>query len=130
MVSPESAASASHAAWLCFTRSSLAFVDRANRVIANRLHAAGVRVYFYPEMTHTKAAVVDGGWAYLGTGNFDALSLRRNRELGLAIGAGPVVGELEQKLFLPDFRPEWEMKAPLPLSAKDYAWELLANFCL
>lgn len=112
------------------TNCGLDAVDHANRVIANRLYRAGVRVYLSPVMVHTKAATVDGCWAYLGTGNFDALSLRHNRELGLAIGAGPVIGELEEKLFLPDFRPEWELTGPLPLCAKDYAWELLANFCL
>ena len=48
-------------------------IDRANRVTANRLLHAGVRVYLYPGMTHVKAAAVDARWAYLGTGNFDAL---------------------------------------------------------
>ena len=56
---------------------------------ANRLLRAGVRVYLYPGMTHVKATTVDGLWAYLGTGNFDALSLRHNRELGLAVGRRP-----------------------------------------
>jgi phosphatidylserine/phosphatidylglycerophosphate/cardiolipin synthase-like enzyme len=40
-------------------------------------------------MTHVKAAAVDGRWAYLGTGNFDPLSMRHNRELGLSVSAGP-----------------------------------------
>jgi cardiolipin synthase len=104
--------------------------NHANRVIANRLRRAGVAVYVYPGMTHTKAAAVDGCWAYLGTGNFDPLSLRRNRELGLAIAAGPLIGEIEERLFLPDFRPEWELKQPFALSASDYAWELLGGFFL
>ena len=46
-------------------------VDRSNKVTANRLLRAGVRVYLYPGMTHVKATTVDGLWAYLGTGNFD-----------------------------------------------------------
>ena len=105
-------------------------VNRANRVTANRLLRAGVRVYLYPGMTHVKALAVDGCWAYLGTGNFDPLSLRHNRELGLAIGAGPVIQEVEEQLFLPDFRPEWELNGPLPLTAEDYGWELLASLVM
>ena len=104
--------------------------NHANRVTANRLLRAGVRVYVYPGMTHTKAAAVDGCWAYLGTGNFDPLSLRRNQELGFSIAAGPVIGDVEDALFLPDFRPEWELTAPFPLSARDYAWDLLGSFFL
>lgn len=106
------------------------WLNRANRVIANRLLGAGVRVYIYPGMTHVKAATVDGCWAYLGTGNFDPLSLRRNRELGFAIAACPLVEELEQVLFEPDFCPQWELREPLPLSPADYVCEVLAGICL
>jgi cardiolipin synthase len=100
--------------------------DHSNRVTANRLLKAGVRVYLYPGMTHVKAVAVDGVWAYTGTGNFDTLSLRHNRELGLAISAGPVIRELEERVFHPDFRPEWELTEPLPLSPLDYFYEFLA----
>jgi cardiolipin synthase len=105
-------------------------INRANRVVANRLLRAGVRVYVYPIMTHVKAAAVDGCWAYLGTGNFDPLSLRHNRELGFAVGGGPLIAEVEQRLFLEDFRPEWELKDPLALTPEDYACELLASLVL
>ena len=100
--------------------------DRSNRVTANRLLKAGVRVYLYPGMTHVKAVAVDGVWAYTGTGNFDTLSLRHNREMGLAISAGPVIQELEERVFRPDFCPEWELTEPLPLSPLDYFYEMLA----
>lgn len=105
-------------------------LNQANRVVANRLLQAGVRVYVYPGMTHTKAAAVDGRWAYLGTANFDPLSLRRNLELGIALGACPLVGQVEHELFESDFRDEWELKKPLPLSLKDLFYELVASFCL
>jgi cardiolipin synthase len=105
-------------------------IDRANRVLANRLLAAGVRVYIYPGMTHVKAMTVDGCWAYLGTGNFDALSLRHNYELGLAVTACPLVSQLEQQLFLPDFRPEWELTRPVSVTVADYLAEVVASFCL
>jgi cardiolipin synthase A/B len=100
--------------------------DRSNRVTANRLLKAGVRVYLYPTKTHVKAMTVDGVWAYTGTGNFDNLSLRHNHELGLAVSDGSVICELEERVFLPDFRPEWELTEPLPLSPLDYLYELIA----
>lgn len=105
-------------------------INASNRVIANRLYRAGVRVYLYPGMTHVKAAAADGHWAYLGTGNFDALSLRHNHEIGLTVGSGPVIQELEERLFVPDCNPAWEMKGPLPLCATDYLCELLAGWWL
>jgi phosphatidylserine/phosphatidylglycerophosphate/cardiolipin synthase-like enzyme len=108
-------------------RSGSDAVDHSNRVTANRLLRAGIRVYLYPCLTHVKATSVDGCWAYLGTGNFDYLSLRHNRELGVAIGAGPVLTALEHELFLPDFRPQWELTEPLPVTAVDYWYELLAS---
>jgi cardiolipin synthase len=102
-------------------------VNHANRAVATRLLRAGVRVYLYPGLVHTKALAVDGGSAYLGTGNFDRLSLRHNHELGLVIGAGPVPAELEEGLFRPDFRPEWELTEPLPLTPIDYFYEIVAS---
>jgi cardiolipin synthase len=105
-------------------------INRANRVTANRLLRAGVRVYIYPGLMHTKTAVVDGRWAYVGTGNFDALSLRRNHELGLSIGDGPVIRELEEGLFGADMRPEWELTERLSVGPADYLSELLADLFL
>lgn len=105
-------------------------VNRTNRVVANRLLAAGVRVYVHPGMTHVKAAVADGRWAYIGTGNFDPLSLRHNRELGFSVSAGPLIGEVEQGLFGTDLCPAWELKKPLPVRAQDYGWELISGICL
>jgi cardiolipin synthase len=105
-------------------------IDRALRVTTNRLLKSGIRVYYYPGMTHVKAASVDSRWAYVGTGNFDSLSFRRNCEVGLAVGAGAVIAELEQSLFLADFRPEWEVTAPLPVNLGDYACEMLATLVL
>ena len=63
----------------------------------------------------------------MGTGNFDNLSLRHNRELGLAINEGPVIGELEERLFLADMQDEWELTEPLPIGPLDYLAEFLAS---
>src|SRR5262245_7545063 len=110
--------------------SQSAVIDRALKVTTNRLLQAGIRVYIYPGTTHVKAVSVDGRWAYIGTGNFDSLSFRRNHEVGLAIGAGPFIDELEQRLLLADFRPEWEVTCPLPVNAGDYFAEMVATLVL
>ncbi len=101
--------------------------DRSNKVMANRLLAAGCRVYLYPGMTHVKALAVDGVWAYTGTGNFDNLSLRHNRELGVAVSDGPFLAEFEDRLFHADFNPEWELTEPRHLSPLDYLYEMIAT---
>jgi cardiolipin synthase len=110
--------------------STTEIINRANRVVANRLLAAGVRVYLYPGMTHVKALTVDGCWAYVGTGNLDALSFRHNRELGLSISSSPLIGQLEARLFLPDQRPHWELTRPLKVHLCDYYAEMVASLCL
>jgi cardiolipin synthase len=105
-------------------------INSANKVTMNRMVRAGVRVYHYPVLTHAKTTVIDGVWAYLGTGNFDRLSLRHNRELGLAIGYGPMIQELEERVFMVDFNPEWEVKEPLPVTCRDYLRALIASLLL
>jgi cardiolipin synthase len=109
------------------TQSDSSLYDRSNKVMANRLLAAGCRVYMYPGMTRVKALAVDGVWAYTGTGNFDNLSMRHNRELGVAVSDGPFLAEFEDRLFHADFNPEWEITEPLPLSPLDYIAELIAT---
>jgi hypothetical protein len=37
---------------------------------------------------------------------------------------------LEHELFLPDFRPEWELTEPLAVTALDYWYALLASLFL
>ncbi len=105
-------------------------INHTNKVTANRLLAAGVRVYLYPGRIHTKSALIDGCWGYVGSGNFDLLSLHRNHELGVVFGPSPILDELSRVLFQPDFNPDWELHAPLPLTARDYAYEMLAAFFL
>jgi hypothetical protein len=47
---------------------------------------------------------------------------------GLTITAGPIVNEVEARLFQADFCPEWELKVLLPVSAGDCSWEIV--YCL
>lgn len=105
-------------------------VDLANRATINRLLRAGIRVYLTPGMLHVKALSVDGVWAYMGTGNFDHLSLRHNYEVGVAISHGPLVEELEEDLFEADFLPEREVNQPLPWKCGEFIAEALANLFL
>lgn len=88
-----------------------------NKIIAdtaNRLFRAGARVYLYPAMTHVKALSVDGRLAYIGTGNFDELSLRNNREVSLTVRGPALIRELDENLFLRDMAASEELRALLP----------------
>ncbi|HEV2208048.1 MAG TPA: phosphatidylserine/phosphatidylglycerophosphate/cardiolipin synthase family protein [Verrucomicrobiae bacterium] len=96
---------------------------RSNIVLANYLHAHGVRVYFYPAMTHVKALLVDG-WACLGSGNLNHLSLRVNHEQNVA-SSDPVFGaRVKHELFEADFARSYEMTAPLAVDWVDVLADL------
>jgi cardiolipin synthase len=59
-------------------------VDLCARTFFSKLLESGVRVYFYrDEMLHSKTVVIDGGWATVGTLNFDNVSLLYNFEANL-----------------------------------------------
>ncbi len=75
---------------------------------ANKMFAAGIRVYLYPRMTHVKAAVYDG-WVCLGSANFDKLSFRINEEINLCYTDEEAVQELVERLFEKDFETAVEM---------------------
>jgi len=84
-------------------RGDSTIMDAGNLATANGLILAGAKVYQYPKMTHLKAMVCDD-WACVGSANLDTLSLRINRELNLTFSDGATVRELEEAVFLPDFR--------------------------
>jgi phosphatidylserine/phosphatidylglycerophosphate/cardiolipin synthase-like enzyme len=99
---------------------------RSNVVIANYLREQGIRVYIYPGMTHIKALLVDG-WACLGSANFDALSLRLNREDDLATSNPAFVAKFRHDLFDADFQKAGELKEELPEEWKDHLADFLLN---
>ena len=76
-------------------RGNVRLLNRFEALTADCLLRGGVRVYLYPAMTHVKAMSADGAWAYLGTGNFDELSLRNNREVGLSVTSPGVSIDIE-----------------------------------
>lgn len=99
---------------------------RSNVVTANHLREQGIRVYIYPGMTHVKALLVDG-WSCFGSANFDALSLRLNREDNLATSNPAFAAKLRHDLFETDFNRGGELKEELPTAWKDSLADVLLN---
>lgn len=97
---------------------------RGNLVVANYLLEHGVRVYFYPGMTHVKALLVDG-WACVGSGNLNHLSLRVNQEQNVATSDPAFVARLEQELFESDFRHAYELTQPITVDWVDFLTDLI-----
>ncbi len=103
-------------------RGDVKLMNRLSTITANHLLRAGARVYLYPAMTHVKAMSVDGTLAYIGTGNFDDLSLRNNREVALTVRGPELIRQIDDGLFLHDMAVSQELHALLPLPK---AWWLL-----
>ncbi|HLH55231.1 MAG TPA: phosphatidylserine/phosphatidylglycerophosphate/cardiolipin synthase family protein [Verrucomicrobiae bacterium] len=97
---------------------------RGNIVIANYFIEHGVRVYFYPGMSHVKALLVDG-WACLGSGNLNHLSLRVNHEQNIASSDPVFANEVEQELFEEDFSRSYELKEPVSVDWVDFLADLV-----
>jgi cardiolipin synthase len=101
---------------------------RSNLVIANYLIQQGVRVYFYPGMTHVKALLVDD-WSCLGSGNLNHLSLRINQEQNIATSDPAFAHCLKRELFEEDFARSAELNEPVSLEWMDLLADLvLENF--
>ncbi len=96
-------------------RGDVKTMNKFSALTANALLRGGARVYLYPAMTHVKAMAVDGTLVYIGTGNYDDLSLRNNRELSLTVRGPELVPEIEKDLFLRDIAVSEELHALLPL---------------
>lgn len=97
---------------------------RSNLVIANYLLEHGVRVYFYPGMTHVKALLVDG-WTCVGSGNLNHLSLRVNHEQNVATSDPGVAEHLKRDLFEADFARSYELTGPLSVDWVDVLADLV-----
>ena len=97
-----------------------------NRVAANKMLNNGIRVFFYPGMSHIKAAVYDG-WACIGSANFDRASFRLNVETNIATSHPETVQEVLDKLFVPDFEASEEMTELFSETWQDRFMAALAN---
>jgi phosphatidylserine/phosphatidylglycerophosphate/cardiolipin synthase-like enzyme len=100
--------------------------DGNNKVKANRLLEHGVRVFSYPGMLHTKAAVIDG-WSLIGSCNFNKLSLRTNYEANVATSDPKFAEQMRQELFETDFERSQELTELLPVTGDDRIAEWLAH---
>lgn len=98
--------------------------ERASLVLANYLLASGVRVYFYPGMTHVKALLADG-WACVGSGNYNHLSFRVNHEQNVATTDPEFVDEVRGRLFEADFERSFELKEALSVDWLDLVTNVL-----
>jgi len=96
-----------------------------NKVKTNVMLANGIRVYFYPKMSHIKAALYDG-WACVGSANFDRMSLFVNGEMSLGISDKKFAEELNERLFKRDFADSEEITKPLKVDAADYLLTMLS----
>ncbi|VAX36237.1 Cardiolipin synthetase [hydrothermal vent metagenome] len=101
-------------------------MNASNVVTANILFKNGIRVFFYPGMSHVKAAIYDG-WLCTGSANFDKLSLKNNLELNLATSHRETVEILKKDLFEKDFAKSVEMNGLFESGFKNRIAEFLAD---
>lgn len=97
---------------------------RGNLVTANYLREHGVRVYFFPGMTHVKAMLVDG-WACLGSGNLNHLSLRLGQEQNIATSDPAFAAKLKRELFDEDFAHSYELQQSVTVDWVDFLADLI-----
>jgi phosphatidylserine/phosphatidylglycerophosphate/cardiolipin synthase-like enzyme len=97
---------------------------KSNLIVANYLLSYGVRVFFYPGMTHVKALLVDD-WACFGSANFDDMSLRLNREANVASSNLAFARRFKEELFEVDFARSRELREPLSVGWSDYLADAL-----
>lgn len=109
-------------------QSNVRVINEYSTVMVNRLLEGGVRVYLFPGMTHVKAMSADGNWAYVGTGNFDELSLRNNREVGLSITSPWIVRDLDRSVFVTHMSASREATEPLPVPRNMMMLKLLSIY--
>ncbi|RBP45011.1 phosphatidylserine/phosphatidylglycerophosphate/cardiolipin synthase-like enzyme [Roseimicrobium gellanilyticum] len=101
-------------------------LSKNNEATAAVMFAHGIRIFVYPRMTHVKAGLFDD-WAFIGSANYDRLSLRVNDEVNIAYSHPAAVRELEQRLFLKDFRTSKERRSPPPTDGVDHLAETAAD---
>ncbi len=100
-------------------RSDNAVVTLAARSYFDALADAGVRVYQYPRMLHTKALLVDDGTVIVGSSNFDHRSFRLNFELSLLLEHAGSADALARVLYgYLNASARFDPKAPVPLAKR------------
>jgi cardiolipin synthase len=107
-------------------RSDSLLVSIAARSYFDELQAAGVRVFEYPRMLHTKALLVDQRIAILGSSNFDNRSFRLNFELCVLFDDAGVAADL-QRILAGDLQRAAEVAIPRPLGLPARLCEAVAR---
>lgn len=79
-------------------KSDSRLVDAAARSYFEDLLSAGVKIYSYPRMLHTKALLVDDETLILGSSNFDNRSFRLNFELCILVEDKDLAADLTKVL--------------------------------
>jgi phosphatidylserine/phosphatidylglycerophosphate/cardiolipin synthase-like enzyme len=101
---------------------------RSNLVTANYLLQHGIRVFFYPGMTHAKALLVDD-WVVLGSGNLNHLSLGLCQEQNVATSDPAFSARVKKELFEEDFSRCYEMSEPIAVDWVDFLTDqILVDF--
>lgn len=80
-------------------------VDQASDWHYSRAFAAGIRIFEYHGMLHTKSLVIDGDWSTMGSSNMDNLSSFINYEINVISTDRRFTEELKMH-FLMDSSPE------------------------
>lgn len=107
-------------------RSDSRLVTAAARSYFDELAAAGVQVFEYPRMLHSKALLVDEEVCLLGSANFDNRSFRLNFELCLLIEDADV-GRRLAGILASDFALSDRTPKPRPLGLPERLLEATAR---
>ena len=97
---------------------------RSNLIVANYLLQEGIRVYFFPGMTHVKALLVDG-WSCVGSANLNHLSMRVCQEQNVATSDPAFATRLNHDLFQEDFSRSYELTEPIAVEWVDFMADLV-----
>ena len=98
--------------------------SRAELITANYLVQQGVRVFFYPGMTHVKALLVDD-WACVGSGNLNQFGLRLCQEHNVATSDKGFSAHLKHHLFEEDFSHSYELTEPVTVEWMDFLADII-----
>ena len=90
-------------------KSDVLLAQWAARAAYAHMLDAGVRIWEYqPRVLHAKTALVDGGWATVGTANFDYRSFFLNDEINL-LGQAPALNATLAEHFVQDLAESREV---------------------
>lgn len=90
--------------------------------LLNRAARSGFAVRLLPEMTHVKAALIDGEVLVVGSSNFDFVSYRTSADYIAVVRDRVLIAQAEARLFAPA-----RLTSTPPTSADNHGWHGLAS---